>query len=122
MPLTLNQIAANVASVSVPFGENSLNVEYYPALVTERTIAQLQGFSNGAKTSDGVLQAFSSLNDILSKLIKKWDFFENEAMTQMVPITPERLSELPISIRVRILSSIVRDISPEDLAAQSQSA
>lgn len=117
MPLSLSQIAANTASVTFPFAGESITVTYYPARVTEKTIAQMQAFANANETTIG--SGFAAFNDILVHLIKAWDVYEDEEQTVMYPLEVERLAELPIAFRMKVLEAIMGDISPEAIASQA---
>src|SRR5579884_2429379 len=114
MPVTLSQIAANTASVTFPVGDETVTIVYYPAKVTEKTFAQLQLFTN-MKDEDTILAGFEALNEVLIGLMKSWDVYEDTAMTQMYPLTQERLSELPIVVRLQVLGAITGSFSPEAL-------
>ncbi len=46
MPITVNEIAANTATVTMFWGENSVNITYRPGVVTEKTIAQMLAFAD----------------------------------------------------------------------------
>lgn len=131
MPLTLNQVTANTATVTLTggvIGDNTLTVEYRPTMLTEKLIAQMQAFSAPglSKDADRVVASLGALNEILAGkpsdppepgLIKAWDFYEDDAQTQMVPITARRLADIPIALRMQIVTAILKDMRPEALAA-----
>lgn len=128
MPVTLSQVADNTAKVTLQMhfldsaGEDAtsdLNVVYYPSHITESTFAHLQKFDSRDQTN--LVEGFESMNEVLASLIKSWDFFEDDAQTIMVPVTPERLASLPIIFRMSVLSGIMEDIRPETLAPQMPS-
>lgn len=121
MPVTLSQIADNIAKVTLQVhvggdAVSDLNIEYYPSHITEKTFAHLQTFDNLQKDEASLIAGFSSMNEVLASLIKSWDFFEDEQQTQMVPITAERLASLPIVFRMSVLRGILSDIRPETIA------
>lgn len=133
MPLTLNQVTANTASVTITggvIGENTLTVEYRPTMLTEKLIAQMQAFSSPGLSKDAgrVVASLGALNEILAGkltaigyepgLIKSWDFYEDDAQTQFVPITASRFADVPIALRMQIVTAILKDMRPEALAAQ----
>lgn len=113
MPVSLTKIAANVAVVTFLYGEDSVTVAYYPARVTEKMYAEMRSLieSDDPQT----LQVF---NECLCRLIKSWDVYEDEAMTIMYPINPDKLSELPLMFRFQVLKEILSDIRPEAIAPQ----
>ena len=121
MPITLLKIANNTASVTIQIGEDTVTVTYFPARVTEKTIARLQSFDGihaGASVAD-VHDGMSALNETLVSLIKSWDVYEDEDHLIMFPLDPERLKELPIPFRTQILGAIMQDIRPETVALQA---
>jgi hypothetical protein len=115
MPITASKIANNSAQVTLRYGEDTVNITYYPGRFTERTYAQLQAFD--AASSGQMVEGLGSLNDVLAHLIKDWDVLEDDGVT-MFPLSVDRLSELPIVFRVQVLGAVMRDIRPETLAPQ----
>jgi hypothetical protein len=114
MPLSLAKLAKNIASVTFSYEGESLTVTYYPARVTEKVFAELQSFATMDEKS--FMAGFASLNKILIALIQSWDMYEDEDETVMYPLEPDRLSELPIDLRVQIANAIISDIRPEAVA------
>jgi len=125
MGITLAQIAANTASVTFDVkltdedGNTStqpVTVVYYPGRVTERAIAQLQGFSS--LTAETLVDGLSAFNVTLAHLIKSWDVYDDEAQTVMFPLEAKRLAELPLTFRIQVISAILKAIRPEEMAPQ----
>ena len=120
MPISLSSIASNQATVTFRYGEDSVSVVYFPGRVTEKTLADLQGFAS--LTTDNVVGGFGSLNETLAHLIASWDVYEDDAQTVMFPLDAGRLSELPIPFRTQVLQAIMGDIRPEAMAPQVQNS
>jgi hypothetical protein len=118
MALTLSKIANNTSTVTIAVDGEQLTITYYPSRVTEKTFAELQSFANMSETKD-VAAGFASLNDILARLIKSWDLYEDDEQTVMYPLTAERLAELPIILRTQIIWAVMGDIRPEAIAPQT---
>ncbi|SRR6266702_3824682 len=115
MPVTLAQIATNTAVATIEFVDGSLNIEYYPLLITDEMFVQLQGFTDVTETNaSGKLQ---DLNQMLVDVIKAWDLLEDDA-TAVIPLTAVRLSKLSPVIKAMVLQAILGSISPEALAPQ----
>lgn len=112
MPISFNQIANNSAKITFQYGSDTINIEYYPGRITERTFAQLNLFANVNETS--LESSFEAFNEVLSSLIKVWDVYDDDAQTIMFPTTPDRLSELPIPFRSQVLQAIMGDVKPEN--------
>lgn len=122
MPVTLSQISSNTAKVRLIIhnedgSADDLNLTYYPAHITEKTFAQLAQFE-AMKNTEDIVQGFQSLNDVLSRLVKSWDLYVDDKQTQIYPIEPAKLAELPIVFRMNVLQAIMGDIRPETIAPQ----
>lgn len=117
MPVSVAQMAANTASVTFTADSqgNTVTVVYFPSLVTEKTFASLQSFD--AMQQSSIVESFSELNDVLIRLIKSWDVYDDDAQQVMFPLDPERLKELPIPFRMKALGAIMGDLNPEAVAA-----
>jgi hypothetical protein len=55
--------------------------------------------------------------EILSVLIAKWDLEEDDGSP--VPITPERLSNLPVGVLTPIMTAVFETLNPTDAAPAS---
>jgi hypothetical protein len=117
MPISFNQITANVASVTLHYGGQDVTIVYYPARITEKTFAELQSWNQ--VSAENVIDKFGELNDLLASLMKSWDVYEDDAQSQMFPLASDRLSELPIMFRMAVLQAIMGDMRPETIAPQS---
>lgn len=112
MPITFSQIANNTAKVVFKYGSDTINIEYYPGRITEKSMAQLNMFAN---INENSLEAsFEAFNELLASLIKWWDVYDDDGQTIMFPATTDRLPELPIPFRSQVLQAIMGDIKPEN--------
>lgn len=115
MPITLAEMTADVATVTFEWGENEVNVTYHPGKVTEQLFTQLGALEN--LTGANVKQAMEDFNATLADIVSSWDVLEGKTM---FPIDPKRFPALPLMFRMRVASSIVNDIRPENLAPQAK--
>lgn len=115
MALTLNKIASNTASVTIPVGEETVTVAYYPGRITEKAMAQLQVFSTMDESN--AMAGYAGFNEMLARIIKSWDVFEDDEQTVMFELVPDRLSELPIMFRIQVVNAIVTDVYPPEAVA-----
>lgn len=124
MPLTLPQIAANRATVTFDYAGETVHLDFAPSLVTETTIAhaiELQdaverGVSGanpgemteaeGRQTIRAFTDTMADINAFLCHTILKWDLFEDAEMTEMIPLTPDRISQLPIEFRAKAFRAL----------------
>ena len=117
MPITVNEIAANTATVTMFWGENSVNITYRPGVVTEKTIAQMLAFADMDEST--LMAQMRAFNELLAHLIKAWDVLENNVM---FPLEPDRLAELAFMFRAKVIQTILGDIRPEAMAPQMNGA
>jgi hypothetical protein len=104
MSITIAKIAANTATCSFQWGEDTVNVEYFPSQVTESTLAEMDKLSSTVKGD------LASFNAILLKLIKSWDVMEDAE--NMFPVDADHLAMLPLKFRMVLVRTIVQDIRP----------
>lgn len=100
MPVTLSQMAANEASVTVTgghLGNDSINLVYFPNKITTNAIKQLD-------------EGMDSINGVLADAIKSWDVLDDDG--SMFPITPENLAKLGTAIVWQIRMEIVKSLRP----------
>jgi hypothetical protein len=136
MPITLSKIASNSASVSFQYGEDQVNLVYYPGRITERTYALLRDFTQ-ISDANGVVDGLGRLNELLAgkpfeigqalidgkmpaeslPILKSWDVLQDDGVT-MYPIQSESLSLLPIEFRTAVIQAILGDIRPNRDAPQ----
>ena len=108
MPVSLSQMMADTATVSLTTNIGTINVVYYPNRVSDTAMAQLD-------------QGSDEFNDTLASLMQSWDIFEDDAQTTMLPIDAAHLGALGLSFRIKLAWSIIRDIRPETAASQATS-
>ncbi len=106
MPVTLSKMAANTASVTIPIGEDTLTIVYYPNAVTDNSVAQLDAGS----------EAF---NETMPKIIKSWDAYVDEEQTTMLPIDSQSFANMGYAYKLQIMTAILEDIRPNTIAPQS---
>lgn len=116
MPISLAAVAANIASVTLYVGEDTLTVVYYPNKITDETIAQLASVERITQDTQSGLK---SLNELLCQLVKSWDFYEDEAQTTMVPLTLDRLTTVPLFLKSKISLAIMEDMRPNETTPQT---
>lgn len=120
MPISVAKIAANTASVTLPWAGDTVTVSYYPGRVTEKALTVLNAFTNMNEKS--LASDFEAFNVMLANLVKGWDVFEDDAETIMFPIEAARFPDLPFGFRMGIVQAIMVDIRPEALAPQQMSS
>lgn len=114
---SLTQVTRNAVTVEIEIGDYTINVEYYPLLITDKMFAQLQGFSSVAQAS--VLEKFAEVNCMLVAIMKSWDLTEDDEITP-IPITVERLKSLSPVIKLWLIQKITGNIDPESIAPQKK--
>ncbi len=112
MGITLAQLVAERAEVTVPVGEDAVSVVYRPGRVTAEFAARLD-------TSSGDLQAFRDACEAIAEIIESWDLEEDGAP---YPATGEAIAALPIPFVGRIVRAIVEDVGPGEANGGSSSS
>ena len=84
MPITLAELMRNTRQTTVEYGGVTLTLTYRPSAITPAF-----GDSDDSRTY---------LVDSLLKLLVAWDIYDDDAFTQMTPITPEILSSDGIGV------------------------
>lgn len=118
MPISLQQIATNTATLTITWGDDIINLVYYPGKFTEKVVADVQAISE--LNENTLVAGLATFNETLANLIQDWDVYEDTAMTTKFPIDPKRFPELPLSFRMQIFSSISNDLRPNTVAPQIQ--
>lgn len=116
---TLDDILGNSAHISIPFGAESLNIDYRPDSITQETLVKLQNFTSTTDTAS-LQEQFTSLNQVIVDFLVGWDLLENDGVT-VIPITVERLPKLPMKILTTVVEAIAEDMNPNSKAVQAQS-
>ncbi len=117
MPITLNEIAANTATVTFQFGDNPVTVVFYPGRITERVLTA----GNFAKRGDdpaSIEAGVEDFNAILAGLVESWDVLENDGKA-MIPIDAKRFADIPLIFRTRVFQEIIGAFRPEMVAPQT---
>jgi hypothetical protein len=99
-------MAANTASVEVQEGADTATIVYAPSELNDKTLTDL----------DGAVDVFTAA---LSRLIRSWDVFEDDAQTREYPIDTEHLSALGLGFRIKVARAIVGDVRPNARTAQA---
>jgi len=99
-------MAANTASVTIPIGDDTLTIVYYPNAITDNSVAQLDAGS----------EAF---NETMPKIIKSWDAYVDKEQTTMLPVDSQSFANMGYTYKLQIMQAIIEDIRPNSTAPQS---
>jgi len=119
MPLSYAKVRQNEATVSIAIYGETLTVVYYPSQVTDDIFVKFAGF-DGINSASAAKEALAGLNEMLSQLIKKWDFYEDDQMATMWPTTVEGLSRLELSLKMQVMFAIMSDVRPNPSAPKTK--
>lgn len=108
---TIGEMTSGVAAIEVAWHSLTVHADYYPGKITERTIQTILVFSksNGEALIDGI----ADLNTMIVDLVASWDLTENDGVT-MFPLDADRLAELPVQFRTKLLVACLKDMRPND--------
>lgn len=107
---TIWEMTSGTAAIEVAFNRLVVKAEYYPGKITERIIQKMRDLS---RMNDGDLTGFADLNAMIVELIASWDLTENDGVT-MFPLDAERLPELPVQFRIKVLTAALKDMRPNE--------
>ena len=103
MTLTVSQLAANEASLSIPIAGETLNLVYYPNKFTTKLLLHIDVVYDGEREALGI-------HETLAALIKSWDLQDDNG--NPYPLDPEKLAELGIPLLRKISQAIGNDTRP----------
>lgn len=107
MPIKLSQLAAKAAPLTLWFDNDPLELEYYPNKITDEMI---MGWNEAKlKGERGTAEYVQENNETFLSFLKSWDMLEDDDITT-VPLTPERMISVPVSIKGYILDAIMGEI------------
>lgn len=95
MPLDLADLVSNKATVVVPYGGGEVKVVYKPALITQKSLSEMDEGDDGHSV-------------FLSAVITSWDVLDGR---KKVPITKDALDKLPLPFLRTVVLGILRDRS-----------
>ena|SRR5579859_8178943 len=107
MPVKLSNLASKTAPLTLLFGTDELNIEYYPNLITdEKVMAWKEAQTKGEQ---GTSEYFQENNETFISFIKSWDLLEDDDVTP-VALMPERMISVPVMIKQQILEAIMGEM------------
>jgi hypothetical protein len=121
MPVKLSHIAKKTATVTLCFDEqqtdeNSLNIEYYPNLLTDELVLGWQEAKNNGE--EDLAEYARANNEQILSLIKSWDLLEDDGKTT-IPLTPEAMLKVSYVIKAQIMQAIMEEMAnPETTASR----
>jgi hypothetical protein len=114
MPITLARLTANKAAVAIDFGGGDvLNVEFYPAKITGKMMADLASVDTSTLASLAPAQAVTLLTsptDMLTSLLASWDLADSiadDGAVTLMPLDHDHIEALGINIQWTILNGVL---------------
>lgn len=113
MPISLSKLVGNRAEAVVDFGDaGQLHVEFYPARLTTRMLADYSAADPAALAGaapERVLAVLGSPTDTLLALLASWDLTatKEDNSEDPLPINRETLESLGIQIQWTLLSAVL---------------
>lgn len=98
--LDLASLDANVANAAVQWGSDTINVRYKPSIATP---GRLQTVMNSMESDDADISGFVGF---ISDLLEGWDILR--AGTP-IPTTPEGVSDVPIPVLRKIITTVMAE-------------
>jgi len=133
MPITVESMAEDTATITIYNKNNSAIIEYSPALVTEDVFMKLLNFyslqavveqsTNDSELVKKFAKVFTDLNETISYLVKSWEVYltrKDEQEGNPASLEADKLVRVPLKIRMAVIRGIIADIRPESLAPQEE--
>ncbi len=98
MPVTLANMAAKVASMSMSWEGETLHIAYFPGKFTDSMLISIDGNTE-------------QLNEVLIAVIQSWDLLL-EPGGDPIPLDKEHLDQVPYPLKLHIGYAIAVDIRP----------
>jgi hypothetical protein len=112
MPLTLTALTRMTADVTVKYGDDNITFSYRPQKFDGPMNRKLMDAANDPE--------FKGLDETLVELGAGWDFKKDEKDPKPLPITPNNLRLLPVSLRLSIAKAIIDDVRDPNQASNLQ--
>lgn len=112
MPLSFSQVQKDEAKATVPMYGETLTIVYYPSRMTDEVFIKWAEIQD-VKTLDDAKKALTNINEMLSNMIKSWDFYEDDKQAKMWALEPESLARLDMAFKMTCLFAIMRHVRPE---------
>lgn len=107
MPIKLSQLAAQSAPLTLWFGEDSLELEFYPNKITDEMIMTWQEAQS--RGEQATAEYIRENNEVFLSFIKSWDMLEDDDVT-FVPLTPKSMLKVPLIIKKYILEAVMEEV------------
>src|SRR5882762_9737623 len=112
MPVTLSDVAAQRALVTIDFPTGDLNIHYLPGVLTREMIARMDKFS---KDKEAVTAELDSAIALLIEMVAEWDLMEDDGVTP-IALNKDRLATVSSIMLTLVIEAIQGDVRPETLA------
>ncbi len=107
MPIKLSNLASKTADLTLWFGDDDLNIEYYPNLITDEMVLAWKDAQS--KGEQGTQEYIRENNETFLSFIKSWDLLEDDGITP-IALTPERMASVPVVIKGQITEAIMGEM------------
>ncbi len=106
MPISLASMKDRRKTVTVDLGEGeTFTATYRPAVYTSDFEREVM-----AKAESG---EHNVVGQMVVALVEDWDVYEDKAQKTKVPLTPERISQIPAMVLGPLFRAINEDIRPK---------
>lgn len=102
MPLNASQMALNIATCTVQYGNDAVEIVFYPDKMSSKIVAQLD-------------ENVEEFDRAFCELVNSWDVLEDDG--SMTPLTPERLATFSIPFKWAAIRAIIGVVRPNSSMA-----
>lgn len=109
----LDALTRDTDSVAIPFGSDTLTVQYRPGALTTELVEALQGAETATAPAAAVLEP-------LARLLVSWDLLDDDE--RPIPTTVQGLRGVPLSILARVAEAVASALAQPVTAARIEAA
>lgn len=118
MPIDLGKLRSKTASVVVTYGDETVNVTYYPQRVNPEYQTKVKRLMAKVAADDDVSDEAEQWASLLS-VVYKWDIMDGG---KELPVAADSLKELPTDLLGAIFQAILEHMRPNRTSAETSGA
>lgn len=114
MALNLAELKQRVAVVTITWGDDTLDVGYFPASMTPEAISAISAGAEklkGAEGTEAMDASVAMFADMLGTMVAWWDVLDADG--QRMPVNAETVAQLPMPFTMTVLDRVQGELMPE---------
>lgn len=108
MAMKLSEVKAKVATTTLAFMDETVDVGYHPASVTP---AMLEDILAMAKSADGDSADSALIGKMLDPMLAWWDVLDDDG--ERIPADAEHIRDMPMAFLTALLGHLQKETQPD---------